>query len=67
MPDAWGWWVILGRLRKAWVWLRFGHITETVKAVDGGTVSEIEYRGRFGKVVGYWAYGSWDPQGPYRG
>lgn len=55
------------RLRQAWHWLRFGNITETTKAVDGGVVSEIEYRGRHGKIVGYWAYGSFDPAFPYRG
>ena len=54
-------------LRRLWLWLRFGRVTEHVKAVDGGVPSEIEYRGRFNRVVGYWAYGSFDPQGPYRG
>lgn len=54
-------------IRRSWTWVRFGKITETVKSVDGGVVSEIEYRGRNGKVIGYWAYGSFDPSGPYRG
>ena len=67
MPDAWGWMVIFSRLRAAGQWLRFGQITETVKAVDGGVASEIEYRGRFGWVVGYWAYGHFDPSLPYQG
>lgn len=48
-------------------WLRFGQINEKVKAIDGGVPSEIEYRGRGGKVVGYWAYGCFDPQLPYQG
>jgi hypothetical protein len=52
---------------RSWTWVRFGKITETVKSVDGGVVSEIEYRGRSGKVIGYWAYGHFDPTGPYRG
>jgi len=47
--------------------LRFGDITETIKSVDGGAVSEIEYRGRRGMIVGYWAYGHFDPSMPYRG
>lgn len=54
-------------IRRSWLWVRFGDITETVKSVDGGVVSEIEYRGRNGKVIGYWAYGHFDPSGPYRG
>jgi len=54
-------------MKKLIKWIRFGKITEKVKAVDGGHASEIEYRGRFGKVVGYWAYGSYDPSLPYKG
>lgn len=55
------------QFRQVCLWVRFGTITETVLAVDGGVASEIEFRGRNGKVVGFWAYGSFDPAGPYRG
>ena len=55
------------RAKLAWQWLRFGDITETVKSVDGGVVSEVEYRGRGGQIVGYWAYGYFDPAFPYKG
>ena len=55
------------RLQAAWLALRFGQITCVVKAVDGGVPSEVEYRGRFDRVVGYWACGSFDPKLPYRG
>lgn len=55
------------RVKLAWQWLRFGDITETVKSVDGGVVSEVEYRGRGGLIVGYWAYGHFDPAFPYKG
>jgi hypothetical protein len=55
------------KLQRAWQWLRFGDITETTKAVDGGVVSEVEYRGRNDKVIGYWAYGYFDPAYPYQG
>lgn len=55
------------RAKEAWQQARFGTITETVKSVDGGVASEVEYRGRGGKVVGYWAYGDFDPKMPYRG
>lgn len=55
------------RLRAAWIWLRFGRITHEVLAADGGLVSEIEFRDRLGRVVGYWAHGSFDPRMPYRG
>lgn len=49
-------------------WVRFGTITSEVKGyAGGGVVCEIEYRGRRGQVVGYWAYGHFDPTGPYQG
>ncbi|WP_157649546.1 hypothetical protein [Burkholderia ubonensis] len=54
-------------MKQFWQWLRFGDITEMVRTIDGGVVSELEYRGRRGKVVGYWAYGSFDPKLPYQG
>ncbi|WP_157645621.1 hypothetical protein [Burkholderia ubonensis] len=54
-------------MKQFWQWLRFGDITEMVRTIDGGVVSELEYRGRHGKVVGYWAYGSFDPKLPYQG
>jgi hypothetical protein len=38
-----------------------------VRAIDGGVASELEYVDDNGKTVGYWAYGSWDDNLPYRG
>ena len=32
-----------------------------------GVVSEILLTGRRGKVIGYWAYGYYDPNFPYQG
>ncbi|WP_157657720.1 hypothetical protein [Burkholderia ubonensis] len=54
-------------MKRFWQWLRFGTITEKVKSVDGGVPSEVEYSGRRGKLVGYWAYGYFDPKLPYQG
>ena len=54
-------------MKKLINWIRFGQIIAIIKSVDGGTASEIEYRGRFGKVIGYWAYGFYDPAFPYKG
>jgi hypothetical protein len=55
-------------LRKLWLWVRFGNITSRVVGTAGDHVAaEIEYLGRNGKVIGYWAYGSFDPSYPYRG
>lgn len=56
------------RAKAGCQWIRFGHVTEKVMATVGdGVVSEIEYRGRGGKMVGYWAYGYFDPKLPYQG
>jgi len=58
----------MSMLKTIYVWIRFGRITEKVVGTAGhGVPAEIEYRGRFGRVVGYWAYGSFDPYLPYKG
>lgn len=44
-----------------------GKITSTIKDQCGSTVTEIEYRDDTGVVVGYWAYGHYDPELPYQG
>jgi len=54
-------------VKKWWQWIRFGKIIEVVKSIDGGVVSELAYYDRFNRLVGYWAYGSFDPTLPYRG
>jgi hypothetical protein len=55
-------------LRRAWRWIRFGEITERVVGTAGDHVpSEVEYLGRGGKVIGYWAYGEFHPAYPYQG
>jgi hypothetical protein len=47
------------------VWL--GVVTEKVVGTENGVVSEIEFRGRNGTLVGYWAHGHFDPKLPYQG
>lgn len=54
-------------MRAFWRWVRFGTITERIKDSINGIPCEIEYVGRRGRVVGFWAYGCWDPAGPYQG
>lgn len=54
-------------LKSIWNLIRFGKITSTVKSDINGIACEIEYYGRNGKVIGYWAYGSFDPYYPYQG
>lgn len=57
----------MSALNRLLRWIRFGRITEHVTDTIAGHACEIEYRGRFGRVVGFWAYGSFDPQYPYQG
>lgn len=56
------WW------KSLWIWVRFGKLTFTVVGTAGDHVpAEIEIRDRWGILVGYWAYGGYDPNFPYRG
>lgn len=48
-------------------WIMWGTIREGTYYLDGGFISEISYIGRNGRIVGYWAYGYWQPDCPYHG
>lgn len=48
-------------------WVRFGKVVAVVVDRIDNTVCEIKYTGRFNCVVGYWAYGYFDPKLPYKG
>ena len=47
--------------------LRKGYTERVVCTAGDNVPAEIEYRDEEGNVVGYWAYGSWDPAYPYQG
>ena len=48
--------------------IRFGKITSKIIATAGDNVpAEIEYYGRGGKLIGFWAYGYFQPNLPYQG
>jgi len=53
-------------LRRIINFIRFGEVSSEVKADINGTACEIAYYGRGGKMVGYWAYGYFDPRMPYK-
>ncbi len=51
-------------LKRLW----YGEPRPEIKGfVCESVVCEIAYYGRFNKLIGYWAYGSYDPSLPYKG
>ena len=55
-------------IKRLYARIAFGPISERiVDTISEGTVCEIEYTDQHGNVVGYWAYGSYDPSLPYQG
>ena len=48
-------------------WVRWGRLREEVRDRIDWIVTEVAYIDRYGHVVGYWGYGSFDPEGAYRG
>ena len=54
-------------LYKLYVKIRFGKLSYRPVAFVEGYEAEYEVLDRNKKVVGYWAYGHYDPRLPYRG
>jgi hypothetical protein len=54
-------------IKKLWYRIKWGDIQFVVKCFIDYTPCEIEYYDRKGNVIGYWAYGSFDPAMPYQG
>lgn len=52
--------------RKIYNRIRFGNVTAVVKDTVSGAVCEVVYMDSRNRVVGYWAYGYFDPSLPYR-
>jgi hypothetical protein len=59
------------RLRDLWIKLWHAPLVHTVvdtmEAWGSRITTEVEVTNRRGQVIGYWACGSWDPNGIYRG
>jgi hypothetical protein len=61
-------WKAMYLFRRWYIWIRFGTIVEIPRDWIEHQICEIEFRsGRTGEVIGYWAYGHYDPSLPYRG
>jgi len=55
-------------LFKIYYKVRFGKITERIVATTGYNIpAEIEYLDRNNNIIGFWAYGYWHPNYPYKG
>lgn len=60
--------LLASTVKRVWNRVRFGKITEKIVGTVGDNEpAEIEYFGRRGKLIGFWAYGSWHPDYPYQG
>lgn len=58
---------VIRAMRRIYNRVRFGKVTQRVTGTAGHNVpAEIEYLDRKGRVVGFWAYGAFDPNQPYR-
>lgn len=53
--------------KRIWNRIRFGKIYSVTKGTVAGHVCEVAYYGRNNKLIGWWAYGYFDPNFPYRG
>lgn len=55
-------------IRKQWILIRYGNPTSHITETAGHNVAAaIEYRDRSGRVIGFWEYGYWHPELPYKG
>lgn len=57
---------LLIKIRRVYNRLRFGKVSLRITSMLEGTVAEYEILDRKGRVVGYWAYGYYDPNYPYK-
>lgn len=49
------------------LWLVYGEMKFKVVSRDNGVDSEIQYMDNLGRIVGWYSYGSFDPDMPYQG
>jgi hypothetical protein len=54
-------------IKKLYIYILFWRITQRTVDSINGLPCEIAYYDRNGEIIGYWAYGYFDPKGKYRG
>lgn len=53
---------------RLWWWGKLTYVTkDTMDAWGSRLETEYEIRDCRGKLIGYWAYGAYDPSLPYKG
>lgn len=58
--------MLKNRLIKLYCRIRFGKVEKVMKESINGIEAEVAIYNTKGKMVGYWAYGHYDPRLPYR-
>lgn len=53
-------------LKDFYYYVRFGKVSSVVKDKINDIPCEIAYYDRNGRMIGYWAYGYFDPNMPYK-
>jgi hypothetical protein len=59
--------MLLVKLKQFYIWYCYGKIIERVVDRVNGIPCEIAYYNIEGDIVGFWAYGYWQPDLPYKG
>lgn len=57
---------LTGAIKRLVRWVRFGTVRSEIKDTINGIPCEVAYIGRFNRMVGYWAYGSFDQAFPLK-
>lgn len=59
------------KLKRFWLWFYHRPLSsvdrDSMDAWGSSMTTEYEVFNRRGESIGYWAYGSWDPNGFYQG
>ena len=58
---------IIYKIKKIYYLIRYGKITSMTVDDINYTPCEIKYMDKNGNIIGYWAYGYFEPNLPYQG
>ena len=58
---------MLNAIKTILALLRYGKITSRIVSYESNCISEVAFLDRQGNIIGYWAFGDFDPSLPYQG